>query len=138
MSVALPTAWHNIPQMVPPPSMKVGDPVTRIVVASASIDFSAKGCNDFAYAFSPKAVAIVIVEWVPPTPGRLAPRPRHFTRTNLPVRPPPALECWNGPGGGAQFIDRGRRFAAYILRGRRAPAALDDRARSVLDTLAVK
>lgn len=138
MSVALPSGWHDIPQMVLPASMKTGDPVTRVVVASAAIDFGGKGCNDFVYTFSRKAVAIVIVEWARPTPGRFPGRPRHFTQSNLPVRSPPALECWNGPGGGAQFVDHGRRFAAYILRGRDARAAVDDRARRVLDTLAVK
>jgi hypothetical protein len=138
VTVALPRGWHDMPQMVPPSTMKVGDPVTRVVVASAPIDFNAKGCNEFAYAFSIKAVAVVILEWVRPTPGHLSPRPRHFTRKNLPVRPPPALECWDGPGGGAQFTDHGRRFAAFILLGRRASVELADRARSVLDTVAVK
>ncbi len=118
--------------------MQVGDPVTRIVVASSPIDFSAKGCNEATYAFSPKAVAVVIEEWVRPTPGHSPARPRHFTRKNLPVLPPPALECWDGPGGGAQFTDHGRRFEAFILRGRHASAGLDDRARGLLDTLAVK
>jgi hypothetical protein len=118
--------------------MRVGDPVTRVVVASSPIGFSARGCNEAIYAFSGNAVAIVVTEWVRPTPGRLPPRPRHFTSKNLPVRPPPAVECWQGPAGGVQFSDRGRRFAAFILLGRHASAGLADRARRLLDTLAVK
>lgn len=137
VTVVLPKGWHALPQSVPPPGMRVDEPVTRIVVASAPIDFG-KGCNDLDYAFSSAAVALVVVEWVRPTPGaRFAPRPRRFMPTTLPVLKPSAIECFDGPGGGVQFADHGRRFAAYILLGRRAPPRLAERARAVLDTLKV-
>ncbi len=138
VTVALPQGWHSIPQMVPPPGMRVGDPVTRIVVASAPIRFG-KGCNVATYAFPSTAVAVVVVEWVEPTPwARFAPRPRRFTAPALPVMPPPAVECFAGAGGSAQFADHGRRFGAYVLLGTHAAPGLAGRARAVLDTLRVK
>jgi hypothetical protein len=36
------------------------------------------------------------------------------------------------------LVDHGRRFAVYVMLGRRATAALVARARAVLDTLVVK
>ena len=138
VTLALPPGWHSIPQLVPPKGMQVGDPVTRIVVASAPIRFG-RGCNVATYAFPSTAVAVVVVEWVRPTPyARFAARPRRFTATTLTVRPPPAIECFAGAGGSAQFADHGRRFAAYVLLGKHAPAGLADRARAVLDTLRVR
>jgi hypothetical protein len=81
-------------------------------------------------------VALVVVEWVPLRDGSgWGRRPSRFTAANLPLHPPPSIECWGGPGGAIQFVDRGRHFAAYLLAGRRARPALVDRARAVLDTL---
>jgi len=82
----------------------------------------------------------VIVEWRGrANPGaNFAPRPRRFTAKTLPLQPPPAIECFNGPGGSVQFTDHGRTFGAYILLGLRAPARLADRARTVLETLRVQ
>ena len=138
VSIALPSGWHTIPQAVPAPGTANHDPVTRIVAASAPIAFG-RGCNELDYAFAHTAVALVVVEWVRPTPYAGFPRrPRRFTATTLPVRPPPALECFNGPGGGTQFVESGRRFAVYVLLGRRAPPMLAARARAVLDTMIVK
>ena len=117
----------------------VTDPLTRVVAVSADFHFAARGCQIAAYAFPADAVAVVIVEWVGATPGvRWPARPRHFTSATLPLHPPPAIECFSGPGGSAQFSDHGRRFGAYILLGRRAPPVLADRARALLDTLRVK
>jgi hypothetical protein len=135
VTVALPTDWHAIRLLVPTPSMQVGDPVTRIVAASGPVSFG-KGCNDVDYAFPSTAVALVVLEWVTLT-MHLPARPHRFTRKTLPVRPSPAVECFDGPGGSVQFIDHGRRFAAFLLVGRRAAPALADRARAVLDTLRV-
>jgi hypothetical protein len=138
VTVALPQGWHSIPQMVPPKGMRVGDPVTRIVVASGPIRFG-KGCNVATYAFPSTAVAIVVVEWVQLFKStRWAPRPRRFTAATLPVRAPPAIECFAGAGGSAQFADHGRHFGAYVLLGAHAPPGLAARARAVLDTLRVK
>jgi hypothetical protein len=138
MTVALPKLWHSLPVGPPPPGVRVGDPRTRIVAASGPITVRARGCDIAAYAFPRTAVAIVVVEWVGPTPAtRWARRPRRFTSKTLPVRPPPAIECWDGAGGSAEFADHGRRLAAYVLLGRRAPRRLADRARAVLDTLRV-
>ena len=135
VSIELPPGWHAMPLSAQPSQ---NDPVTRIVVSSGPIWFG-RGCNDLDYAFPRTAVALVLVEWVRLTPGaRFAPRPRRFTAMTLPIRPPPALECFNGPGGSVQFSARGRRFAAYLLLGRLAPATLAARARVVLNTLEVR
>jgi hypothetical protein len=137
VTVVLPPGWHEL-DAGPPSLAGSADPVTRIVVASGPIRFG-RGCNDVDYAFPPTAVAIVVLEWTRPTPWapKWPPRPRRFTPTTLRVRPPPAIECFAGPGGSAQFADHGRRFDAFLLLGRRAPVALAARARSVLDTLKV-
>ena len=138
MAVALPRTWRSLPVPPAPPGVRVGDPRTRIVAASGPITVRARGCDVAAYAFPKTGVAVVVVEWVGPTPGTRWPRrPRRFTARTLPVRPPPAIECWAGAGGGAEFADHGRRLAAYVLLGRRAPRRLADTARAVLDTLRV-
>jgi hypothetical protein len=136
VSLSVPSSWQSIPQRAVPGSTMVVDPVTRVVTASRRIRFG-RGCNELDYVFAPTAVAVVLVEWVGPTPGtRWKPRPAHFTSRNLPVRQG-LLECFAGRGGGVQFAERGRRFAAYLLAGRRASAASINRARAVLDTLEV-
>jgi hypothetical protein len=135
VTVALPTGWHNIP-LVLPAATDGNDPVTRIVLASGPVSFGQ--CNDVSYVFPRDAVAIVVLEWRRPTPGRFASRPRRFTPRNLPVRAPPAVECHAGPGGSVQFEDHGRRFAAFVLLGPSAPTTLAARARAVLDTLRVR
>ena len=75
----------------------------------------------------------VIVEWqgVANQGAHYAPRPRLFTAKTLPLRAPPAIECFDGPGGSVEFADHGRDFGAYILLGARAPAQLADQARAV-------
>jgi hypothetical protein len=138
VTLALPQGWHAwVPQG--PPGSVVG-PLTRVVAVSAPFRFEARGCQVAGYKFSSRAVALVVLEWVgPPRSTRgWRPRPRRFTSRTLRVSPPPAIECFDGPGGSAQFVDHGRRFGAYILLGRRAPPALADRARAVLDTLDVE
>ena len=139
VTVELPRTWHSLPIPPPPPGVRVGDPRTRIVAASGPIIVRARGCDVAAYAFPRTAVAVVVVEWVGRTPSaRWARRPRRFTSKTLRVRPPPAIECWAGAGGSAEFADHGRRFAAYVLLGRAAPRRLAaDRARAVLDSLRV-
>jgi hypothetical protein len=140
VTIALPKGWHSIRMPAkPPPGTPIVDPVTRIVAASGRFDLSKSGCNVAAYRFPSTAVSVVVVEWVRRTPGAgFPPRPRRFTARTLPVRRPPAIECFDGPGGSAEFADRGRRFAAYVLLGRRAPRRLVVAARAVLDTLRVK
>lgn len=133
VSIALPPGWHAMPRSTYPSQ---NDPVTRIAASSGSIRFGL-GCGDLDYVFPATGVAIVVLEWVRPTPGTFSPRPRRFTATTLPVRQPPALECFQGPGGGVQFSTRGRRFAIFVLLGRWAPASLASQARAVLDTLKV-
>ena len=133
----LPQGWSSIPQMVPPKDTQVGDPVTRIVVASAPISFGT-GCNVATYVFPSTAVALVVVEWVRLSKtARWPARPHRFTATTLPVQAPPAIECFAGAGGSVQFADHGRHFGAYLLLGRNASPTLADRARGVLDTLRV-
>jgi len=138
VTVVLASGWHA---WVPPAGVTptVTDPLTRVVAVSAPFQFAANGCQVAAYAFRRDAVAVVVVEWVGATPGvRWPPRPRHFTRATLPLHPAPAIECFDGPGGSVEFADHGRRFGAYLMLGRRAPARLADRARAVLDTLRVR
>jgi hypothetical protein len=137
VTVVLPNGWHWIRLALPPWNTR-NDPVTRIVVSSGSIDFG-RGCNDLDYSFPSNAVALIVLEWISPAlaPG-LPPRPRRFTVSTLRVRAPPAVECFSGPGGSAEFRDHGRRFDAFILLGRHAPARLADRARAVLNTLKVR
>jgi hypothetical protein len=122
----------------------VTNPLTRIVVASAPIHpdlTSACQTQVSGYTFPKSAVAIVVVEWTKPLGGMKIgvgpPRPRRFTASSLPIQRPPAIECFDGPGGSAQFAEHGRSFAAYVLLGRKAPARLAARARAVLDTLRV-
>jgi hypothetical protein len=135
VSVSVPSRWQSIPQRPAPPGSGVTDPVTRVVTASGRIRLG-RGCNQLDYVIAPTTVALVLVEWVGPTPGaRWKPRPARFTSRNLPVRQG-LLECF-GRGGGMQFAERGRRFAAYLLVGRRASAASIDQARAALDTLRV-
>jgi hypothetical protein len=138
VTIALPHGWHAVPQ-VWFHSATYPEPVTRIVVASAPIHWKDTGCQIASYAFSKRAVAIVVVEWRRSAPGTRYPaRPERFTAANLRVRPPPALECFDGAGGSIEFDDHGRHFGAYVLLGRDAPAALAVRARAVLDTLRVR
>jgi hypothetical protein len=138
VTVALPQGWHSITQVILPDT-RGNDPVARIVVASAPIGFSKHGCNVAVYAFPSTAVAIVVVEWVKlGKADRWASRPSRFTAKTLTVRPPPAIECFAGAGGSAQFADHGRHFGAYVLLGAHAPPGLAGQARAVLDTLQVK
>ena len=65
-------------------------------------------------------------------------RPKRFTTESLPIQEPPAIECFAGSGGSAQFIEAGRMFGAYVLLGRSAPAVLADKARAALDTLLIE
>jgi hypothetical protein len=140
VTVLLPRGWHA----APPDQGSITNPLTRIVAASAPIRWdltSACQTQVADYAFPATAVAIVVVEWTRPLGGLkigAGPRrPHRFTAANLPLRRPPAIECFDGPGGSIQFAARGRSFAAYVLLGRRAPRHLADRARAVLDTLRV-
>ena len=118
-------------------------PRTRVVVSSGTIRWDLTGvCQTqiASYSFPSTAVAVVVVEWTKPLGGklgRLGRRPRHFTAANLPLRRAPAVECFSGPGGSAQWSERGHDFAAYVLLGRKAPARLAASARAVLDTLRV-
>jgi hypothetical protein len=110
----------------------------RVVAISAPFHFAPGGCLVAAYAFPSTAVALVVVEWTRlGRNDRWSPRPPHFTAKTLPLHPPPAIECFAGPGGSLEFADHGRHFAAYVMAGRRAKQRLIDRARAVLDTLRV-
>ena len=113
------------------------DPLTRVVVGSAPIRTKDTACQVAQYDFAADGVALVVLEWRE-FMSTLPERPSHFTSRELPVQPPPAIECFDGSGGSAQFIDHGRTFGAYLLVGPQAPARLVDEARSVLDTLAVE
>jgi hypothetical protein len=136
VTIRLPRGWHAIPLALPPGMHVDAEPVARIAAASGPISFG--GCGEFPYSFPETAVALVVLEWVRPTPGVFPHRPRRFTATALPVHRAPALECFDGPGGSVEFADHGRRFDAFLLLGRHASARLADRARAVLDTLRVR
>jgi hypothetical protein len=136
VSIRLPATWHVLRLGAAPQHSVVTDPSTRIVAASSAIGFG-RGCNDVDYRFARNAVAIVVLEWVGKTPGTTwTPRPAKFTSSNLSVRTG-KVECFEGKGGSAQFAEHGRRFAAFLLAGERAPASTVAQARRVLDSLRV-
>jgi hypothetical protein len=137
ISISLPHGWHDwqVPRNLNP---AVTDPLTRVVAVSAPFHFADKGCQIAAYAFPPTAVAIVVVEWTQLWHNaRWTQRPHAFTSTTLPVHPPPAIECFAGSGGSAQFVDDGRHLGVYVLAGRDASSGLIVRARAVLNSLRV-
>jgi hypothetical protein len=140
VTLALPPGWHS----TTPDQGRYLQPRTRIVVSSDPIhsDLSSVCQTQIAsYTFPSTAVAIVVVEWTRRIGGMKIghgpQRPRHFTPTNLPIRRPPIIECFSGAGGSVQWVEHGHTFGAYVLLGRKAPAALAARARAVLDTLRV-
>jgi hypothetical protein len=138
VSVALPAGWHFFAAGVAPHSMPYADPLVRIVAASSTVVAFPRGCKAETFRFKHPAVGVMVVEWLHPSPGTvLPPRPRRFTRKNLPVRLR-AVECWPGPGGGIEFSSHGRSFAAYLLLSPDAPAAFAARGRAVLNTLTAK
>lgn len=136
VTVELPRGWHT----TTPNDGNVTDPVTRLVIASGPIRPEPRGCQVSDYSFPRDAVALIVVEWVDPTVagGRPRPTPGRFTRAELPLRTPPAIECFEGPGGSEQFVDRARHFGAYVLLGPDARAEFGDAARTALDTLTVQ
>ena len=116
------------------------DPVVRLAVSSGPIQPGSGACQVSAYDFPNDEVAIVVVEWRTPlllkgTGG--APRPDRFTAASLPIHEPPAIECFSGSGGTAQFVEAGRMFGVYVLLGQEASARLAAQARRVVDTLLV-
>jgi hypothetical protein len=138
----LPAGWHDAS---PPGSLSpepIRDPLTRLAVSSGPIRHGgAGGCHVSSYDFPDDEVALVLVEWTTPLllQGTKAPlRPERFTAASLPLQDPPAIECFDGPGGSAQFVEAGRMFGAYVLLGRDAPRALADEALAVLDTLRIE
>jgi hypothetical protein len=140
VTVTLPPSWHS----TSPDQGRIGQPRTRIVVASGPIRPTLTGaCHTQVadYTFPMDAVAIVVVEWTKPIGGMkigVGPsRPRRFTVANLPIHRAPIIVCFPGPGGSVRWAERGHTFAAYLLLGSRASRALAAKARAVLDTLAV-
>lgn len=133
VTVALPTGWYS----ADPDDGAVVDPRTRLVVSSAPIRAEASDCQIDGYHAANDAVVLIVVEWEEDYPA-LPKRPARFTSSELRVQPPPAIECFDGAGGSAQFTDAGRTLAAYLLVGEQASAELIDQARGVLDTLSVE
>jgi hypothetical protein len=128
VTLALPHGWSPIPLVLPPPGG--GDPVTRIVVASSPIKFGQ--CNDISYRFSPTGVAIIVLEYRRRTPGVFP------SRLHLTISRRTRIECHDGGGGSATFTRHGRRFAVFVLLGKRAPEHLVAQAQAVLRTLRVR
>lgn len=138
VSVALPSSWHFFAAGVAPRSMPYADPLVRIIAASSAVVAFPQGCKAETFRFKHRAVGVMVVEWLHPSPGTaLPPRPRRFTAKNLPIRPR-AVECWPGLGGGIEFSSSGRSFAAYLLLSPGASTVLAAKGRAVLDTLAIK
>lgn len=136
VTVLLPRGWHawEPPHDIP----AVTDPRTRVVAVSAPFGFADTGCQVAAYAFPKTAVAVVVVEWTRLwRQARWKPRPDTFTSGSLRVRPPPAIECFDGSGGSAQFVEHGRHFGAYLLAGTEAAKSVVAQALAVLDSLRV-
>jgi hypothetical protein len=136
VTLSLPRGWHALPLTFPRGLAADRDPVARVVVASGPVSFG-DGCRLGSYSFPSNGAALVIMEWLRPTPGAFPYRPARFTASTLPVQAAPAVECFGGPAGSVEFNDRGRRFDAFLLLGRRAPSGLAGRARAVLNTLRV-
>ncbi len=137
VSVQLPRGWHDTSTE----PRHATDPVVRLAVSSGPIRPGTKPCQVSAYDFPATEVALVLVEWT--TAGllegvRAPPRPGRFTEASLPMAAPPAIECFEGPGGTVQFVEAGRLFGAYVLLGPEAPGELADEARAVLDTVRVE
>jgi hypothetical protein len=132
VTVALPPGWHK----ATPHDGAIIDPVTRLVVASAPVGTKSSGCQIASYDFAPTAVAVVVVEWGTPHSG-LPEHPNQFSRRTIDVQPPPAIECFDGPGGSVQFVEHGRSFGAYLLAGRQATEAAIDQAQQVVNEIEV-
>lgn len=134
VTVAVPAGWHALKK--PPASGHIVDPVTRLVVSSGPIWVSSHGCLLGVYSFPRTAVEVIVVEWTSlyrnATWHAWPPR---FTARNLPLRPAPALECFDGPAATAEFVDHGHHLGVYVLLGPDAPRSLVAQARAVLETL---
>jgi hypothetical protein len=136
VTVELPPGWHSAQPSDLSPG-QVTDPLNRVVVSSAPVTRRASGCHIADYAPPTDGVALVLVEWQR-VDGQVPARPPRFDRRTLEIRTPPVIECFDGPGGSAEFRDHGRTFGAYLMLGRSADPALADQALSVLDTLRVE
>jgi hypothetical protein len=133
VTVAPPAGWHALRQ--PPRIGRIVDPVTRIVVSSGPIEIDGHGCQFGVHAFPRDAVEVVVVEWT--SLYRTATwhrRPSRFIPRTLPLRPAPAVECFDGPAAATEFVDHGRHLGMYVLLGADAPRRLAARARDVLDS----
>src|SRR5262245_24786793 len=104
VTVSLPPGWHA----TKPDQGRITQPLTRLVVSSRPIVARLTGtCHVQVsdYTFPATAVAIVVVEWTKPIDGMkigIGPkRPSRFTSANLPIHPPPSIDCFGGPGGSA-------------------------------------
>jgi hypothetical protein len=131
--VELPPSWHAGTAA----DGNVVDPLTRVVASSAPVRPQEVSCQIARHAPPPTEVTLVIVEWQASGGARFEPRPARFTPETLKLRPPPAIECFEGAGGSVQFTDHGRLFGAYLLAGERAPQRLIEEAFGVLNTLTV-
>jgi hypothetical protein len=97
VTVGLPPGWDFFRAGVAPQSMPYSDPLVRIVVASTKIRSFPQGCKAETFRFARGGVGLMIVEWVHAQKGIVWPRrPPRFTAQALPVRRPPAVECWSG------------------------------------------
>jgi hypothetical protein len=134
VTVELPPGWHA----GTPADGNVLDPLTRVVASSAPVRLRTVPCQIARYAPPASDVTLVVVEWEQSADARPGERPSSFTREALSLSPPPAIECFDGPGGSVQFVDHGRVFGAYLLIGKQAPDGLVEEALAVLNTLQVK
>ena len=135
MQVELPRGWHASDVAV----SAVSDPVVHLVVSSAPLEPAATDCQATSYAVADDAVAVVLLEWrgSETPPPRLQRLPERLDTLTLPLSRG-AVECHAGRGGSVAFVEEGRALAAYVLLGARAPAALADKARELLETLRVE
>jgi hypothetical protein len=134
VSVELPPGWHAGTRA----DGNVVDPLTRVVASSAPGELRQVPCQIARYAPRPTDVTLVIVEWQASEDARFGPRPGRFTQETVKLHPPPAIECFDGRGGSAQFVDHDRVFGAYLLVGNQAPDRLLKEAFGVLNTLQVR
>ena len=131
VQLKVPAGWYESPTG----SSAVVEPVVRLAVSSGPIRPRESDCQATSVTVADDAVAIVVLEWLG-SDGPLPVRPGDFD-TGVLTLDTGAVQCFPGRGGGTQFLDSGRVFAAFILLGDDAAPALADRARTVLDTLRV-
>ena len=116
----------------------------RPLAVAASFPVHHLGANaacskDVLASITPHGVFILVSEYTKPPPPGYPPLTPFGTRgdlTHLNIRPS-EVECWEGLGGTAHFVERGRAFFVEVLLGRRVTPAERRRALASLASFRV-